>query len=212
MFYSLSVWPPSVTSLTPSQSPKASPEAAPMLQLVWYGMCNMWGSSLSPACCCSALGAALTKHCSLHTVIFLPRIYEMQLKEPQVIFTNFYSFLKSHSWLSSREEEFWASISSFGWGNMEVWLIAYYTPSGIFSQHESLFLKSAGDQMPKGRYNLSIDAMLENFQIEIRYQSRRTFNFHKFSILSAGSCFLDIWCPKHQFSHLCRDCCLDGRS
>lgn len=75
----------------PAQPPKASPEAAPTLQLVLCDMCSMWGVKPPnlPAAAQPWVQLKPDTALCMHTVVFLPLIYEVQLKEPQMIFTNF---------------------------------------------------------------------------------------------------------------------------
>lgn len=59
--------------------------------------------------------------------------------------------------------------------------------------------------MPKNKYSLSIDAMLEASQLAIKCQSRRTSIFHKFSVvcLLALDSFFWILAVQNSSSHIC---------
>lgn len=185
MFYS--VCPPSVTSLMPAQPPKASPEAAPHCSRCCVA-CVVCGELPSPACCCSAspgcrsVQTLYSAHCSF------PAPYSWSAVKGASDDINWFLVIPQETLMDIMQGRRVLGLisSGLGWGNVEIWLFADHTLHGRFVSMKAFFLKSAGDQLPNSRYNLSMDAVLEDDQIEIRYQPRSTINFHKFSILSAG--------------------------
>lgn len=140
VYYSLSAWPPSVASLTPARLSKASPGAAPPLQLLLHGTHSTWGAPAPLTCLRLATGAAQTGHRALHTVIFPPLIYKMQLRNLSRYSLIFSDLSRGTHRVLLRKGEWWAYITSgLGWGNVETWLFADLTPCRSCCHHWSLF-------------------------------------------------------------------------